>query len=120
MSKKKYLRANDVFSEETLAKCRNELRRAGYQGVTVRFPIPQSTRGASMSLKLRAIRAVVQAKLDGGSFADSGAAAAPHLGRGVTRQTAADWFKRYGSIVQESDDVLIAATTEGPRNEPSD
>jgi|TARA_R100000152_G_scaffold13920_2_gene6231 hypothetical protein len=113
MSKKKYLRANDVFSEETLAKCRNELRRAGYNGVTVRFPVPQSTRGASMSLKLRAIRAVVQAKLDGGSFAEAGAAAVPHLGRAVTRQTAADWFKRYAPFVRESDDVLITATTEG-------
>lgn len=112
MSKKKYVRANDVFSEETLARCRKELRRAGYNCVTVRFPAPQSTRGASMSLKLRAIRAVVQAKLDGASFAEAGAAAKPHLGRGVTRQTAADWFHRYAPIVQESDDVLIAATTE--------
>ena len=65
-----------------------------------------------MPIKMRAIRAVVQAKLDGATFAESGVAAEPHLGVRVTRQTASVWFHKYADAVRESNDIFITATTE--------
>jgi hypothetical protein len=109
---KRYIRANDVFSPKTLEACRNELNEAGYRGVSVRFPAPKSTRGAAMPTKLAAIRAVVQAKIDGATYSEAGLAATPHLGRPVTRQTASDWCRKYRHAVETSNDHLIAATAE--------
>lgn len=109
---KSYVRANDVFSPELLKACRGQLKDAGYRCVTVRFPAESSTRGAAMPSKLAAIRAVVQAKLDGASYAEAGVAATPHIGRAVTRQTASEWCRKYRDAVQKSNDHLIAATVE--------
>jgi hypothetical protein len=112
MTRNEYVRADDVFSTKTLEICHRELRANGRSCATVRFRNPRSVRGAAMPIRMRAVRAVIQAKLDGASFTEAGIAAQPYLGVRVTRQTASVWFRRYADAVRESNDILITATTE--------
>ena len=104
-----YMRATDVFSEETLSTCRQELNDKGIRCATVRFPSVGSVRGAAMPLKLQAIRAVVNAKLEGASYAEAGVAAEPFIGKKVTRQTASTWFGKYADAVRQSNDTFAIA-----------